>query len=77
MKLDPSLSVRSQSTVIEQFKSDLSTRHNKNCPWYNICSGEQLTNPLCESSEQLLAAFEKRYNSFSSSKKSVYVLVIS
>lgn len=65
IKLDPSLSGHSQKACIDQFKSDLSYRHNENCPWYNVCSGEQLTNPLCLSREQLLTEFEQRYNSFS------------
>ena len=51
-------------TCIQAFKSDLSTRHKDNCPWNNVCIGDQIANPLFVPREDLLQQFEIGYNSF-------------
>ena len=65
VQISNTLSPNAMEEVVNQYVHDLTSRHEKSCPWYGICGCEQITSPLTLPRTLLLEAFDKRLNSFS------------
>lgn len=64
VKLDPTLSFNAFNNCVEAYKEDLSHRHAESCPWYNMQSCENLSDPLNAPRSELMKDFEKRLTEF-------------
>lgn len=65
VQINNTLAPNALEEVVDAYYHDLTSRHEKSCPWYGICGCEQITSPLTLPRTLLLEAFDKRLNSFS------------